>query len=118
MGFEHRDETPVIQKDKTKSNVGAGDLLCAMFPDSDIADTFACGPDKTAYVNKFGLAPYFLELFIADANKDAFVSMFDESLNQTTKTKNLICMSAIGATITSSQDMQGAWNHPGFTSSF
>ncbi len=60
-----------------------------MFPDSDIACTFACSADKTAYISKFGLATYISEQLVADANKGAFVLMFDESLNQTTKTKQL-----------------------------
>lgn len=60
-----------------------------MFPDSDIAHLFACGSTKTAYISKFGLAPYILKQLVADANKDTFVLMFDESLNQTTKTKQL-----------------------------
>lgn len=79
----------VTKHQSYKSNEGVGDLFRAMFPDSDIADRFACGPDKTAYISKFGLAPYFSELLIADANKEAFVLMFDESLNQATKKKQL-----------------------------
>ena len=60
-----------------------------MFPDSDSAHTFACGSDKTAYISKFGIAPYISEQLVADANKGAFVLMFDESLNRTTKTKQM-----------------------------
>ena len=70
-----------------------------MFPDSDSAHSFACGSDKMAYISKFGIAPYISERLVADANKDAFVLMFDESLNW-------ICTSAIGARITSSPDMR------------
>ncbi|XP_054874235.1 uncharacterized protein LOC118471282 [Amphiprion ocellaris] len=44
---------------------------------------------KTAYISRFGLAPYISEQLVADANKDVFVLMFGESLNQTTKTKQL-----------------------------
>ena len=60
-----------------------------MYPDSEVAHSFACGPDKTAYITKFGIAPYIFEQLVAEANKDAFVLMFDESLNRTTKTKQL-----------------------------
>ncbi len=79
----------VTKHQSYKSNEGVGDLFHAMFPDSDIACTFACSADKTAYISKFGLAPYISEQLVADANKGAFVLMFDESLNQTTKTKQL-----------------------------
>ena len=79
----------VTKHQSYKSNEGVGDLFRAMFPDSDIAHSFACGSDKTAYISKFGLAPYISEQLVADANKDTFVLMFDESLNQTTKTKQL-----------------------------
>lgn len=79
----------VTKHQSFKSNEGVGDLFRAMFPESDIAESFACGSDKTAYTSKFGLAPHISELLVADANKDEFVLMFDESLNQTTKTKQL-----------------------------
>lgn len=79
----------VTKHQSFKSNEGVGDLFRAMFPDSDIAHSFACGSDKTAYISKFGVAPYISEQLVADANKDVFVLMFDESLNQTTKTKQL-----------------------------
>jgi len=31
----------------------------AMFLDSEIVKSFSCGKDKTSYILKFGLAPYF-----------------------------------------------------------
>ena len=79
----------VTRHQSYKSNEGIGDLFRAMFPDSDSAHTFACGSDKTAYISKFGIAPYISEQLVADANKGAFVLMFDESLNRTTKTKQM-----------------------------
>lgn len=60
-----------------------------MFPDSDIVVTFTCGSEKMARISKFGLVPYIFELLLANADKDAFFFMFDESLNQTTNTKQL-----------------------------
>ncbi|KAK5848715.1 hypothetical protein PBY51_006307 [Eleginops maclovinus] len=59
-----------------------------MFPDSDIATTFTCGPDKTAYIS-FGLAVHFKEELVSKDNKSPFVLMVDESLNETTKNKQL-----------------------------
>lgn len=57
-----------------------------MFPDSEIAATFACGSNKTAYITKFGLAP-FITKQLTDQVSEAtcFVIMFDESLNKTTR---------------------------------
>ncbi|KAL3063671.1 hypothetical protein OYC64_000077 [Pagothenia borchgrevinki] len=60
-----------------------------MFPDSDIAKTFTCGDDKTAYITKFGLAPHIKRDLVSKINNGPFVLMFDESLNQTTKNKQL-----------------------------
>ncbi|CAM4287472.1 unnamed protein product [Leuciscus chuanchicus] len=60
-----------------------------MFPDSECASTFICGRDKTTYLARFGVAPYLKKELISQANKDAFIIMFDESMNTTTKTKQL-----------------------------
>ncbi|KAK1886444.1 Zinc finger MYM-type protein 1 [Dissostichus eleginoides] len=61
-----------------------------MFPDSEIAKKFACGKDKTGYIVRFGLAPYFKEQLVNSINKAGpFVLMFDESLNQATKKKQM-----------------------------
>ena len=61
-----------------------------MFPDSDIAATFSCGSNKTAYITKFGLAPFITKELTEQVNQAAgFVPMLDESLNKTTKTKQL-----------------------------
>ena len=71
------------------SNNGIGELFRCMLPDSDVAKNFACGGDKTAYVAKFGLAEYIKRDLVAKVNNGPFVIMFDESFNQTTKTKQL-----------------------------
>ena len=60
-----------------------------MFPDFDIASTFTCGANKTAYIAKFGLAIHIKDELVSKVNKSPFVLMFDESLNETTKTKQL-----------------------------
>lgn len=70
-------------------NEGVSALFKCMFPDSDIANSFSCGADKTAYIAKFGLAVYIKEELVSKVNKSPFVLMFDESLNQTTKNKQL-----------------------------
>lgn len=73
-----------------RSNEGIDELFKAMFPDSVLAQTFTCGKDKTRYVAAFGLAPYFKKELVAEVSSSrAFVVMFDESLNRTTKNKQL-----------------------------
>ncbi|XDV26071.1 hypothetical protein PO909_029869 [Leuciscus waleckii] len=72
------------------SNENLAEVFKAMFPDSDIAKSFTCGKDKTGYIIRFGLAPHFKQELINTINKAGqFVLMFDESLNQSTKTKQL-----------------------------
>ncbi|XP_073721650.1 uncharacterized protein [Misgurnus anguillicaudatus] len=72
------------------SNEGISDIFKSMFPDSDIAKTFTCGKDKTGYIMRFGLAPFFKQQLVDTINKaGSFVFMFDESLNQSTKKKQL-----------------------------
>ncbi|XP_049457018.1 uncharacterized protein LOC125903885 [Epinephelus fuscoguttatus] len=72
-----------------RSNEGIEDVFKAMFPDSVLVQTFTCGRDKTRYVAKFGLAPHIKKQLIAEVNMGPFVIMFDETLNQTTKSKQL-----------------------------
>ncbi|XP_056439589.1 uncharacterized protein LOC130376758 isoform X1 [Gadus chalcogrammus] len=73
-----------------RSNDGIDDLFKAMFPDSALVQSFTCGKDKTRYVAKFGLAPYIKKELVNEVQKcGAFVVMFDETLNQTTKTKQM-----------------------------
>ncbi|KAL6459284.1 hypothetical protein MHYP_G00327560 [Metynnis hypsauchen] len=71
------------------SNDDIHTVFRGMFPDSELAKTFTCGRDKTAYLVRFGLAPYIKKQLISRVNEDSFVIMFDESLNRTTKNKQL-----------------------------
>lgn len=72
------------------SNENVAEVFKAMFPDSDIAKSFTCGKDRTGYIIRFGLAPHFKQELINTINKAGqFFLMFDESLNQSTKTKQL-----------------------------
>nr|XP_055062823.1 uncharacterized protein LOC129445852 [Misgurnus anguillicaudatus] len=79
----------VTKHQSYNANEAVGDIFRSIFPDSEIARTFACGKDKTAYIARFGLAPYITKILVADVNKDMFVLMFDESLNETSKNKQL-----------------------------
>ena len=61
-----------------------------MFPDSSIAKAFQCGESKTKYLTVFGIAPYFMnELKKRVKDQDAYVLLFDESLNKELKQKQL-----------------------------
>ena len=72
------------------SNDNIGEILKAMFPSCNALKVFTCGQDKTAYVAKHGLAPFFKdslrEKFLTRA---PFTLLFDESLNKVTKNKQL-----------------------------
>ena len=72
-----------------KSNDNIDQLFKAMFGDSAIAKLFSCGEDKTAYLLRFGLAPYFTQQLVAQLSAQNFVLMFDESLNKKNKMKQM-----------------------------
>lgn len=71
-----------------KSNEGIAALFSFMFPDSEYVKSFTCGEDKTAYLAKFGLAP-FIKRELSQTSRKPFVVMFDESYNHTTKNKQM-----------------------------
>nr|XP_043905538.1 uncharacterized protein LOC122784359 [Solea senegalensis] len=61
-----------------------------MFPDSQIAKSFALAKDKTGYIIKFGIAPYFKKQLVEAINHAGpYILMFDESLNQSSKKKQM-----------------------------
>lgn len=65
-----------------KSSEGTGKLFHKMFPDSVIAKEFGCGESKCARLARWGIAPHFKKLLTSDVNHaEAFVLLFDESLN-------------------------------------
>ena len=78
----------VVKHQSYNSNEGIGDLFGLMFPDSQIASTFTAGRDKTAYITRFGLAPFIRNELICSVNKADFVLIF-ETLNHATKSKQL-----------------------------
>lgn len=59
-----------------------------MFPDSNIAKTFTCGPKKIAYIARFGIAD-FIKRDLINNISGPYVLMFDESFNSSTKSKQL-----------------------------
>ena len=72
------------------ANSAVSQLFPIMFPDSMIAKSFSCGKDKTGYLVRFGLAPYFKQQLVSSVSAAGeFVVMFDESLNMTTKSKQM-----------------------------
>lgn len=60
MLFVDSGETPVLK------------AFCGIFSDSNIAKTFACGGDKTAYVTKFLLAEHVKKRLVSQVNNGAF----------------------------------------------
>ena len=79
----------IIRHYSYTSNEDVHVVFRAKFPDSQCASAFSCERDKTAYLARFGVAPYLRKKCISQANKDAFIIMFDESMNKTTKSKQL-----------------------------
>lgn len=79
----------VAQHQSYNSNEGISGLFQCMFPDSNIASTFACSSDKTAYIAKFGLAVYIKDELVEKVNQSPYVLMFDESLSEVRKSKQL-----------------------------
>ena len=61
-------------------------LFSLMFPDSNIAKQFSCGPSKCSYLTTSGLAPY-LEQNLYDMidRVPVYSVSFDESFNRVTK---------------------------------
>ena len=56
----------------------------AMFKDSKIAQSFACGRTKCMYIIKYGLAPYFKDLLLDTLKESSYyTSSFDKSYNKT-----------------------------------
>lgn len=66
------------------------DVFRDMFPDSEIAKQFSCGPTKCAYIACFGLAPYYSSLLYTTLNNaECFTLFFDESLNKSLQSKQM-----------------------------
>lgn len=73
----------VMSHQSYNSAEGLNKVLQTMFPDSEIAKKMQLGPDKMAYIVKFGLAEYFRSILIEEAKMaDCFVLAFDEALNK------------------------------------
>ena len=62
------------------------DVVACMFPDSNIAKSFAMGRTKAMYMTNYGLLPYFKSMLLESVRKSVLVFSFDESLNEVTQT--------------------------------
>ena len=60
-----------------------------MFPDSQLAISFTCGENKTAYVAKYGIASFIKKELSRSVSEKPYVIMFDESMNKATKSKQM-----------------------------
>ena len=72
----------IMSKYSYNSSNDIGDVFRRMFPDSDIARSFKCGPTKQAYLINFGIGPYFTESLLNKVREAVcYVISFDESFN-------------------------------------
>ncbi|WAR23449.1 LOW QUALITY PROTEIN: hypothetical protein MAR_037118 [Mya arenaria] len=71
-----------------KSNENISKLFKLMFPDSQIANRFACGERKTAYLCCFGIAEHVKSILLKEIS-GYFVVLFDESLNKKSQAKQM-----------------------------
>ena len=61
-----------------------------MFPGSEVASRFKCGPKKCHYLITFGLSPYFRgQIIKAIREAPCYVVSFDESMNRVTKNEQM-----------------------------
>lgn len=66
------------------------DLFRRMFPDSEVAQNFSCGEQKTKYVVCHGLRPFSLSSLQREIDLcDYYVVLFDESLNDYLQQKQM-----------------------------
>lgn len=65
----------VTKHQSYNTNEAVGDIFQTMFPDSEIALTFARGKDKTTHIARFGLASYITKLLVVYVNKEMFFSV-------------------------------------------
>ena len=72
-----------------KSNEDISSVFAAMFPDSELAKSFTCGENKTAYLSKYGIASFIKSELSRSVQDKQYVLMFDESMNKTTKSKQM-----------------------------
>lgn len=83
-------------------------------PDSQCASPFYCDRDKTAYLAGFGVAPYLRTELISRVKKDAFIIIFDESMNKTMTSKQpspqLSGLSILGRSFRATQRQKTCWN--------
>lgn len=79
----------VVRHHSFKSNEDVSGVFAAMFPDSQIAKSLTCGENKTAYIAKYGLASFIKKDLSRSVSEKTYVVMFDESMNKTTKTKQM-----------------------------
>ena len=72
-----------------KSNKDINGFFAAMFPDSQLAKSFTCGENKTAYVAKYGFTSFVKKQLSRSVSEKPYVNMFDESMNKKTKSKQM-----------------------------
>ena len=72
----------VIAKHSFRSCDNKSELFSSMFPDSQVAKTFACGKTKCKYLVCHGIASYFKEVLTKSLLElEHYVCLYDESYN-------------------------------------
>ena len=81
----------VISLYLNNSSSDSAQLFRTVFPDSKkVAAAFSCGASEIGFLAKYGIAPFFREQLIGRVKASSqFVVLFDDSLNDTTQTKQL-----------------------------
>ena len=79
----------VTRHNSFKSNEDIRGVFAAMFPDSQLAKSFTCGENKTAYVAKYGIASFIKKKLSCSVSEKPYIVMFDESMNKMTKGKQM-----------------------------
>src|SRR4029434_207582 len=64
-------------------------VFAAMFPDSQLAKSFTCGEKNPAYVDRYGSASFIKKELSCSVSEKPYVVMFDESMNKTTRSKQM-----------------------------
>ncbi|CAH0563016.1 unnamed protein product [Brassicogethes aeneus] len=73
----------VLKHYSFNSSKNNGKLFSAMFPDSEIAKSFACGATKMAYTLCFGISPFIKEKLLSKIRKSKhFTAYFDGSVDK------------------------------------
>lgn len=76
---------PVVRYDAFKSSEDISGVFAAMFSDSQLANSFTCGKNKTGDMTKYGIASFIKKELSRSVIERTYIVMLDESMNKTEK---------------------------------